>query len=700
MEFGCRYIYVDDQNNKGHVEQPDQRVPQPLPRERTYDACDPDIPDYDYVQPDCGPGAQASCTDQQPKTNSAQALMESVKANSTQVTDVRAPKRNSISHPLPRIPNEIPESQNHDYLDVLPAVPTDFPKPQKTTPPVPARRKKMLPVPAQAPTMERSLPANCNILLLNVGKMLDVSENRSQEKPSLCRNCSAALSELNGVTENKTWTCVFCGTENSIIDHEKYMNIDEDQLYLWDPQGDNEHSQAEDSMLIFCIDISGSMSVTTEIPNDVDYNFSSSALYTSRMEAVKSGLLESLYLLYKQCPNKRVALITFSDQIKIYGDGTIQPQVLEDSELLDPDYLRSQGENQPMPHRLGETLHALESKIEWLTESGATALGPAALVSIAMASQKPGSKVIICTDGRANTDLGNLEDITEEFAYQSSKLYYSSLADLALQQSVVVSVLTIEGTDCRLPELGQLADKTGGKVNIVHPLKLANEFQSILEEEINAINVKVKVYLPNTMHFLYEGHTQPVLERSIGSTTPDTVLSLEIGVHSAKIPEVLRNSQVPMQVQLTFSLLDGRSGHRIISQKRPVTNDSSAAVESISLNVLQIHSAQLSARLAMEGRVEEASQVALALKDLIDEVIKQQKNYDNQVVYDEWESSMYPIYEDLKVYVQGKSVKKNSEGETPGIPVTKSFTDEMANMMFHLKKARSKVLKKLKPQVG
>lgn len=33
--------------------------------------------------------------------------------------------------------------------------------------------------------------------------------------------------------------------------------------------------------------------------------------------------------------------------------------------------------------------------------------------------------------------------------------------------SVTVSVLSIEGTDCRLDELGRLADRTGGKVRSV-----------------------------------------------------------------------------------------------------------------------------------------------------------------------------------------------------------------------------------------
>ena len=41
--------------------------------------------------------------------------------------------------------------------------------------------------------------------------------------------------------------------------------------------------------------------------------------------------------------------------------------------------------------------------------------------------------------------------------------------------SVTVSVLSIEGTDCRLDELGRLADRTGGKVRpllaLEHPLQ-------------------------------------------------------------------------------------------------------------------------------------------------------------------------------------------------------------------------------------
>ncbi|CAH2319135.1 circularly permutated Ras 1-like isoform X1 [Pelobates cultripes] len=578
----------------------------------------------------------------------------------------------------------------------IPAVPPSSSRPVCKNPAVPplppsaVHETTVTSIPASIEIPQ--LPANCNILLLNIGKLIDTSDTTmNTETPSLCRSCNACLSTLNQVQENKTWTCVFCGTENFIGETEQYNGLEGDQFFFRGQQ------HVEDDLLIFCIDISGSMSVTIETLYDNRHGSNDQVLYTSRMEAMKTGLIKCLNFLHSHHPKKRVALVTFSDQVKLYGDGMSEPQVLEDCELLDTDYLKSQGENQPLPRRIEETLGSLESKIENLNETGATALGPAALVCIAMASQKPGSKVIICTDGRANTDLGNLEDIAEEYVYHSSRLYYSNLAEMALQHSVVVSVVTIEGTDCRLPELGQLADKTRGKVNIVHPLKLADEFHSIVIEELNATDVKVKVYLPNSMHFLHEAHTESIMEKMIGCSTSDTILTTEFNIKPPKIQEVLRQSQLPVQVQLTFSLPDGRCGYRILSQRRPVTNDSSAALDSINLSVLQIHTAQISSHLAMEGRVDEASKVALALKALIAQVM-QHENYENQgEEYDEWENCMAPVYEDLQGYAKRDS-KKSNDGTHTDAPVLKTFSDEMANMMFHLKSAKKKMLQKLKPQ--
>ncbi len=53
-----------------------------------------------------------------------------------------------------------------------------------------------------------------------------------------------------------------------------------------------------------------------------------------------------------------------------------------------------------------------------------------------------------------------------------------------------MSVISIKGTDCKMVELGKVADTTGGQVNIVDPLKLTQEFGTILSDPIIATNVK------------------------------------------------------------------------------------------------------------------------------------------------------------------------------------------------------------------
>ena len=73
-----------------------------------------------------------------------------------------------------------------------------------------------------------------------------------------------------------------------------------------------------------------------------------------------------------------------------------------------------------------------------LVEGGQTALGPALLLSTAIASQKAGSKVIICTDGKANVGLGNLGDDDE--AYEQAVTFYDEVGDYARDAGWVIGM--------------------------------------------------------------------------------------------------------------------------------------------------------------------------------------------------------------------------------------------------------------------
>ena len=77
------------------------------------------------------------------------------------------------------------------------------------------------------------------------------------------------------------------------------------------------------------------------------------------------------------------------------------------------DQLLSNGQEQAnvrMNRPISETKDALLARVGSLGVNGRTALGPAVLTSVAMASKgAPGSQVIVCTDGMANVGLGSFD---------------------------------------------------------------------------------------------------------------------------------------------------------------------------------------------------------------------------------------------------------------------------------------------------
>jgi len=66
-----------------------------------------------------------------------------------------------------------------------------------------------------------------------------------------------------------------------------------------------------------------------------------------------------------------------------------------------------------------------------------TALGPALLISIFMASKVVGSKVVLCTDGCANVGLGDLSRSDQARASE----FYTRLGETASSKALVPFVL-------------------------------------------------------------------------------------------------------------------------------------------------------------------------------------------------------------------------------------------------------------------
>jgi hypothetical protein len=75
---------------------------------------------------------------------------------------------------------------------------------------------------------------------------------------------------------------------------------------------------------------------------------------------------------------------------------------------------------------------AIQNKINHLRTEGSTALGPALVFSIGFSSKKPGSSIILCTDGAANIGLGSIETNNGP----ESQKFYDDIADYAKNKGI------------------------------------------------------------------------------------------------------------------------------------------------------------------------------------------------------------------------------------------------------------------------
>jgi hypothetical protein len=103
--------------------------------------------------------------------------------------------------------------------------------------------------------------------------------------------------------------------------------------------------------------------------------------------------------------------VTFNNEVTIFGDGTKLPVVIAGDKLHSYDDILSIGKQYGSLSNISSTSGALVQKLFSLEETGSTALGPALVASLGMATHSRGSKIVICTDGLSNVGLGSLDEL-------------------------------------------------------------------------------------------------------------------------------------------------------------------------------------------------------------------------------------------------------------------------------------------------
>ena len=277
-------------------------------------------------------------------------------------------------------------------------------------------------------------------------KISDILKNKSSftkltdNDKVTCTNCKAFTSCFTHMEKNQ-WKCNFCKQSNQTklfklctkhIEYTKPITIAPPVINV-----------NFNKIIIFCIDVSGSMS-------------------GHRLQTVKTACIATLNLLFSKNSEYRVALVTFESNTIYYGHGDMNEFTNLALTSYLPEKIKSLA-NSILPIKSSYDL--LVNRINALQGSGGTYICPALSQSVLIAANTPNSEVIVCTDG---------------CACDKDEQVYDSIVDFCKKNNnIKINIITFEDEGVDLILLGKLASETKGKI---HKTSDALKFQTFFSD--------------------------------------------------------------------------------------------------------------------------------------------------------------------------------------------------------------------------
>ncbi len=497
-----------------------------------------------------------------------------------------------------------------------------------------------------------------NVISITLASLKDQTALATGD-PVLCGKCKAVFNMHSRVDpaavgvagmQRGVWRCEFCNEANAVTIEPEEMPKADELTYVLESahqamkKDADQVGSVEDVSIIFCLDVSGSMCVTQMVEGQQALKYAKTkqlkslmkfsdgsqqllkgekrnATYVSRMQCLQAAVEKQLVDLAQGAPARKVGLVTFSNDVTLIGDGQLPPKVITGDKLNNFELLQQAGTNDAAAYvskGIKDTKDSLVKRLETIEESGQTALGPALVVALGLAAKgKPGSKVILCTDGLANVGLGSVEDLGTEAAFTGARDFYARIGEQAKSQGVSISLISIVGEECHLEMLSPLADLTAGDILKVDPTHLAEDFAQILSEAVIATNVELRVKLHKGLTFRNEdarnlSEDQTLLIRHVGNATESQEVTFEYCMKSnselERMPDVdfSKLSKLPFQTQISYRTLSGMRCLRLITKTQDVTNTKDEAKKVANYAVLSVNAVQQTAKLSQNGRYREA----------------------------------------------------------------------------------------------
>ncbi len=399
--------------------------------------------------------------------------------------------------------------------------------------------------------------------------------------PFVCKNCAVVLTDpgiIKVTNGGGKYLCEFCGTENvvpkDIIDQlnlkmpetkstEEYGALD--LCFILDAirkdKGKEEKKPFEGELLIAAIDISGSMA-------------------GGKIEAVRQALIQNLRDIKMNSPKTTFVLLTFESNLTLYlrPDATLK---IPDGDIMHSEELLNAQIEEFL--KKGRTIAVGEIGEKWvdivqrLTSMDMTALGPAAVVCLALAKKLPAkeAKIVLLSDGLANIGVGRIENQPQGKA----KDFYSRLGKDFKARGAVVEVMGVRdesgGNNVALDVVGVMTEITGGEQVFIESSEISKFMAGASRKRFVARNTIIRVYTPPEIEI--DGITGTFIEGdipkapgkpiSLGSLSDDREVYLKF-----KPKGTMKAKKVPIQIQMEYQNEENRKCVRVIKQEVSVAD--------------------------------------------------------------------------------------------------------------------------------
>ena len=515
-----------------------------------------------------------------------------------------------------------------------------------------------------------------------------------------CGKCQAYLnkySKLNPTSEadKYEWKCEFCFNINKLKIKKNNLPKCETIETCLEPLPQQEQNLEDDSSLIFCFDISGSMcqsynvgralkdkfnkilgikpkqSTYQNIESD-DFDFSNydfnqnNTNYISRLDLVKLSIENNIKSLLKNSPNVKVGIVSFGSEIEVKGDCLSNVMIIKEKDMNNETKIKSLGvENTNLiKASIKQSSQNIIKSLRATEENGSTALGPAVLFSLSLLNKaKVGSRIFLCTDGMSNLGIGDISEDREK-----AKDFYVNIGNMAKEKGVVISLITFEDSESEIEILKNMVEYSGGEIIRVNPNEILDGFNDLLENKTLATDVQMKINLNKCMTFRDQDKKDLTnefssLSKKLGNVTKETENYYELKFkHTSQLAEMneidfdkLKN--LIFQAEISYQNVKGGKYIRVITKNLIVSDNKEEINKVANMNIVSTLQIQKSAKLAGKGDLIEAQAQIHIARNFLDS--NKFSNMNNMRIFNQFNNNINSLHNNLNMINSSEMIKNN-----------------------------------------